>query len=155
MNNQLSLLGWCFAVCVLTSSGCGESLPPAVVEKVVPVSGVAKFDGKPQAGIQVIFTPFGSNDQSRGGNAVTDAEGKFRVKNYMDADGVPPGQYIVTFSWMEKAGGASPNQPPIPGVTAKERIPAMWNDKNKKGRHNSVTIPDAGKTDLTYDIPAK
>ena len=48
-----------------------------------------------------------------------------------------------------------PGQPPIPGVTAVERIPAMWSDRTKKGRHNSVTIPEAGNTSLDYKIPAK
>ena len=141
------------ACSVLTFVGCGEDLPPAPVETVVPVSGTVKFGGKPEAGIQVIFTPFGDNTKSHGGTAVTDAEGKFKLKNYQNVDGVPAGQYFATFSKM--TGGPTPGQPPIPGVTAKENIPPMWNDKNMKGRHNSVTIPDAGKTDLVYDIPAK
>jgi len=155
MKNQNHFLSSCFAFCLLACGGCGEAVPPAVVEDVVPVSGIVKFGGKPQAGIQVVFAPFGENVKSHGGTAVTDAAGKFQMKNYMNADGIPPGQYAVTFSWMSMAGAANPNQPPIPGITAKERIPPMWNDKSKKGRHNSVTILDAGKTDLEYDIPAK
>ena len=145
------------AVCSVSALvGCGEDLPPAPVENVVPVSGTVKFGGTAQAGIQVIFTPFGDNTKSHGGTAVTDAEGKFKLKNYQNADGIPAGQYFVTFSSMAMAGGAlAPGQSPIPGVTAQEKIPPMWNDKNMKGRHNSVTIPDAGKTDLVYDIPAK
>ena len=156
MKIQRHFLSLCFSVSLFAFSGCGESLPPAVVENVVPVSGTVKFDGKPQAGIQVSFAPFGQNLNSRGGTAVTDAEGKFQLKNYMNADGIPAGQYVATFSWMDTGGAAAnPNQPPIPGITAKEKIPPMWSDKNKKGRHNSITIPDAGKTDLAYDIPAK
>ncbi len=140
----------------LVFSGCGGAVEKPV-ENVVPVSGKVTFDGKPQAGIQVIFTPIGGNTESRGGNAVTDAAGAFSLKNYMGADGVPAGQYSVTFSWIVGPDGNPPKQgqPPIPGVTAVERIPAMWSDRTKKGRHNSVTIPEAGNTSLDYKIPAK
>jgi hypothetical protein len=140
----------------LVFAGCGGTVEKPV-EKVVPVGGKVTLDGKPQAGIQVIFTPIGGNTESRGGNAVTDAAGAFSLKNYMGADGVPAGQYSVTFSWIVGPDGNPPKQgqPPIPGVTAVERIPAMWSDRTKKGRHNSVTIPEAGNTSLDYKIPAK
>ena len=47
----------------------------------------------------------------------------------MNADGIPAGQYVATFSWMDTGGAApNPNQPPIPGITALDqvkKIPAM------------------------------
>jgi hypothetical protein len=136
--------------------GCGQKVVQPV-ENLVPVGGKVTFDGKPQAGIGVSFIPTGGNTESRGGNGVTDAQGAFALKNYMGQDGVPAGQYVVTFSWIVGPDGSppKPGAPPIPGITVVERIPPMWSDRTKKGRHNSVTIPDAGNKSLEYSIPAK
>lgn len=149
-----ALFGLVLSVSIIAGCG-GKEAPP--VEDLVPVGGKVTFDGKPQAGIQVIFTASDKNTESRGGNGVTDAGGAFTLKNYMGQDGIPAGQYVVTFSWMVGPDGSSPKPgaPPIPGVSVVERIPPQWSDRTKKGRHNSVTIANGGNTDLEYKIPAK
>lgn len=153
-SDRFALFGLVLSVSII--SGCGgKEAPP--VEDLVPVGGKVTFDGKPEAGIQVIFTPTGANMESRGGNGVTDASGAFTLKNYQGQDGVPAGQYFVTFSWMVGPDGSAPKpgSPPVPGISVVERIPPLWSDRTKKGRHNSVTITDAGNTTLEYKIPAK
>jgi hypothetical protein len=135
-------------------TGC-NSAPEKPVEKVVPVEGKVSIEGKPEAGVSVIFSPKGANVTSHGGTGQTDSAGAFRLKNYSSLDGVPAGEYIVTFSWMEKAGATGPDQAPIPGVTGKERIPPKWSDLKLAGRHNMVTIPEAGKKDLEFKVSSK
>jgi len=79
------------AVLLVSTSGCGS--PSA---KITPVEGIVKLDGKPAGGIMVQFMP----DSTRGGNgptsfAVTDAEGKFKLKTYEGKDGAVVGPHLV------------------------------------------------------------
>jgi len=109
---------------LLGVSGCGQA-EPKPLEKLVPVAGKVVFDGKPVAGIQVNFVPVKDNTKSHGGRGVTDAEGKFEMKNYMNLDGIPEGQYAVTFSWMRMADGSAPpkDAKPIPMIGPMEKFP--------------------------------
>ncbi len=134
--------------------GCGGAAS-APVEKLVPASGIVLISGKPEAGIQVHFTPTKDNAKSHGGSAVTDDTGEFRMRNYMNRSGVPVGDYIVTFS-MNAVEGEAPMMEgrPIPGTSFKEKIPAKWSDPAKAGKHNKVLIPDGGLTDLSFKITA-
>ncbi|MEZ6137842.1 MAG: hypothetical protein R3C53_23385 [Pirellulaceae bacterium] len=58
-------------------------------------------DGKPAEGVSVTFHPVGGmdTDQPSVTQAMSDKEGKFAATTYELADGAPPGDYNVTFTW--------------------------------------------------------
>lgn len=66
----------------------------------VPAGGTVLLNGKPKAGIRVIY-----HQQSDDGrvkcfpNGTTNAEGKFTLSSALPGDGAPPGEYIVTFDF--------------------------------------------------------
>jgi len=90
--------GSLFVIC-LSILGCGKPTP-------VPVTGLVTVDGKPTAGVRVVFLPDTSSfDPERHGaaSALTDAEGRFTLKSSNGSEGIWPGSYKVTFSlWVEK-----------------------------------------------------
>jgi hypothetical protein len=157
VKKQMSARTQLACLCLMVVCGCTSKAPPKPVEKLVPASGTVTFDGKPEAGIHVNFVPTGNNTKSHGGTAVTDASGKFQLKNFSNLDGVPVGEYTVMFSMMRMADGsvAPKDQKPIPGVTATEKLPPLWSDPSKAGPHNSVNVPEGGKLDFDFKIPAK
>ena len=93
------LLGFLTLIC-LSLSGCGKPTP-------VAVGGRVTLDGKPLAGVRVVFLPDTSSydpDRHGSGVGITDADGKFTLKSSNGSDGIWPGSYKVTFSlWVEKA----------------------------------------------------
>jgi uncharacterized protein YcnI len=137
--------------CILTPAGCGGP-PSRPVETTVPVSGVVLIGGKPEAGIQVNFTPSGKT-KSYGGTAVTDDDGEFQVRNATGKSGLPVGEYTATFS-MNSSAGDAPMQSdrPVPFVSFQEKIPPKWSDVQKAGVHNKVKVPEDGVTDLRFKI---
>jgi hypothetical protein len=70
-------------------------------KETIPVTGVVKADGIPAEGVTVNFQPVGGMDtaQPTVTQAMTDKEGKFAATTYELADGAPPGEYNVTFTW--------------------------------------------------------
>jgi 5-hydroxyisourate hydrolase-like protein (transthyretin family) len=151
MRNPLVLL-FVWTVGVVTLAGCGGAAKKPV-EDLVPASGIVLISGKPEAGVQVTFIPTKENAKSHGGSAVTDDSGEFKMRNYMNRSGVPVGDYIVTFSMgASERDSAMVDGKPIPGVTVKEKIPAKWSDPQKSGKHNKITVPEGGVTDLSFKI---
>jgi hypothetical protein len=113
-----SFLLLAIAVC-LPLFGCGgESLPTTYL-----VTGVVTHQGKPVQEAAVTLVP--TNEKGRSASGLTDADGKFSVKTYIDPanspDGALPGDYIVTVSKF--------TQPKIPdGLTPWEE--QAWFTKN-------------------------
>ncbi len=95
----------CFAfagvLCCLTS--CSEPSGPKIKKvPVVPVQGTVTIDGNPEMGVVVRCIPQGSfevkeYEKSLGGR--TDEAGKFKLSTYEAGDGLPPGEYALTFNW--------------------------------------------------------
>lgn len=138
---------------LISITGCGSSVKKPV-EQLAPVTGSVTFNGSPQEGIQVVFTPMRETKNSRGGSAVTDAEGNFEARNYQNLPGLPPGDYAVTFSYIKTADGlpVDTSKPPIPGVSAVEQVSPLWNDPKKCAKHNFLQVSDGGKFELVYKI---
>jgi len=146
----------CWLLVAMTAIvGCGSAASKPV-EILAPVTGRVTVQGEAHEGIQVIFTPKRDTKNSRGGTAVTDSDGYFEARNYQNLLGLPPGDYSVTFSWIQTADGlpVDSSKPPIPGVTAVEKIPPMWSDPLKVAKHNFLQVSDGGKFDLEYKITA-
>jgi hypothetical protein len=73
-----------------------------------PVRGTVHFEGAPVSGAYVVFA------QARGrADAITEADGSFRLSSYGPFDGVPAGEYAVTVVWrkpfVDAAGNPGPN----------------------------------------------
>ncbi len=135
--------------------GCGGA-PAGPVEKLVPVAGNLKVDGKPAEGITILFSP-ADNSPTRGGYAKTDAQGNFKVEhNVLLKPGIPAGKYTLTYSKFAKPDG-SPVPPGVmpANVGAIQTIPPAWNDATKAGQHNQVTIPAEGAPALELNVDTK
>jgi hypothetical protein len=143
------------AFVLLGGMGCGQKLPPAPVEKLVPVSGKVTLGGKPAERAIITFTPSGNNRNARIGNGFVDAEGDFEISNYQGKPGLPVGTYTVTLSLVLTADGKFPEGNKPPQAEPFQAIPPEWNVLSNVGMHNAVTVPEGGKTDFDFKIPAK
>lgn len=96
-----------FQTCIATTLlvliiGCGGSDPNRKV--TFPVKGKVTVDGvAPASGIQIECHPVAGLDTQNPTVSRTecDAEGKFSISTYTAGDGVPAGDYILTFVWQE------------------------------------------------------
>jgi hypothetical protein len=96
------LLGLFVAACL---SGCGGGDMPELGD----VYGKVTMDGKPVAGVNILFTP----ETGRPAGGVTDNEGKYELKYLEGYGGCKVGPAKVTFEWS-------------PGVEASVAIPAKY-----------------------------
>jgi len=81
--------------------GCGSNRL-----ETVPVRGEVRVDGKPVAGVQVVFHPVGSTDGRLAKlrpTGRTAADGTYEIGTYEMADGAPLAEYLLTAEWF--AGG--------------------------------------------------
>jgi hypothetical protein len=81
----------------LLIAGCGGR------RRVTPVSGqvLAGAGKKPASGVMVTFHPV----QDDGGpvykpNGYVDSQGRFALTTYMQNDGAPAGEYVITLEWV-------------------------------------------------------
>lgn len=85
-------------------SACNQQNGPKIDKvDVFPVKGIVTVDGAPQAGVEIRCEAVGSFDY--GDLAVgmlhgtTNANGEFTMGTYAFDDGLPPGEYKLTFKW--------------------------------------------------------
>jgi hypothetical protein len=94
-------------LCVLSVSCSNEK---RIVKKpVFPISGTLTVNQKPADQAKVIFYPANVAEQKEEWpfgypNAMTDAEGNFKITTYGKDDGAPEGDYLVLVSWNEGSG---------------------------------------------------
>jgi len=90
---------WLLGLCVLLCS-CKES-KPAGWKETFPVKGEVYVDGKPASGLQVTCTDASATDTKTPAAppALTTEDGKFELSSYKAGDGVPVGDYALTFIW--------------------------------------------------------
>jgi hypothetical protein len=92
----LSLL----AIPLLLTSCSGEAEPERLPTS--PVTGQIVVDGKPPGSpIQVICHSQAGIDSSHPtySSCLSDNDGRFAINTYEQGDGVPPGDYVLTFMW--------------------------------------------------------
>ncbi len=82
-------------------SGCGKSGPERI--PTYPVVGQVLVDGEPVEMLAVRCVRLSDVDkehptQSQG---FTAADGTFEISTYESGDGVPAGEYVLTFQWGE------------------------------------------------------
>ncbi|MCA9005909.1 MAG: hypothetical protein KDA70_11625 [Planctomycetaceae bacterium] len=92
---------------IFTIFGCGNSEPKGGPRaKTVPLTGTVLVDGKPEEGVTVSCHPVNGGVNNRVLSGTTDASGKVFISTYVSGDGVPPGEYTLTFKWVEKGPGS-------------------------------------------------
>jgi hypothetical protein len=96
-----------FGTClvVLACCACGSKGPKGMErDPVFKVTGVILVDGKPEAQISVACVrPKGAQPTGTSApinpSGTTDPEGNFSIGTYESNDGVPNGEYDLTFAW--------------------------------------------------------
>ncbi len=85
------VVGW-------TMGGCSKKKDEVVM---TPVKGVVIIDGEPREMVAVRCHP---TDENAGmiasiGQAFTDKNGAFTISSISSGDGLPAGEYVLTFEW--------------------------------------------------------
>ena len=87
------------AVLMIVLPACGKGR-----RAVYPVHGRILVDGKPAPDAVIMFHPNFEHPDRVMPFGQADAEGNFVVSSYVNGDGAPDGEYIVTFEWRERSG---------------------------------------------------
>jgi hypothetical protein len=88
-----------FVSIMATLGGCNQR--DASRKPTFPLTGTVRVDGAPAEGVLVKITDVDGHDPSDPtfSTAYTDPQGKFQLSTYDAGDGVPEGEYLVTFMW--------------------------------------------------------
>ncbi len=98
MKRSMRWLAVCAAFCILLGS-CETGDPSR--KETYPVSGAVYVDGEPAAQLAVRCVDVNGIDKENPtfSSAFTGEDGKFEIATYEAADGVPEGEYVLTFEW--------------------------------------------------------
>lgn len=127
--------------------GCGEEEGPPRKE-TTKLTGQVLVDGKPpDSPLKVTCHNLAGMDKNQPtiSTTLTDQEGKFSMSTYESGDGVPPGDYVLTFFWgkMDLIGG---------GYGGKDKLKGKYSDPEKSPIEVSIQPGepvDLGKIKLT------
>jgi hypothetical protein len=136
----------CLVLCVLL--GCGNSEPATV-----PVNGIVTLKDKPLEGAVVRFFPQG-NTPGHGGEAITDAGGKFAITAAQTkSKGLPIGTYRIVITCLRRADGTVPASG-VPEIDsdARELVPEPYS--SRRDTPLSATVDAGGKTH-DFHLPLK
>jgi hypothetical protein len=80
---------------------CSCSKEEGFRKETFPVKGEVYVDGSPAPQLQVTCHDVKGMDKEHPtfSSAFTNEEGKFEISTYESADGVPEGEYVLTFMW--------------------------------------------------------
>ena len=130
----LILIG--IVVLCVSGAGCSSERKPANELTVVPVSGVVLVDGQPLAGVRIkMFSQTQDREKRAFPRGVTDEEGRFHAWTYRVNDGVPPGDYVMTYVDHSQA---DPRQ-----RENTDGFQGRYSDRKSKER--LITVPDSGE----------
>ena len=92
MSNFSNLTIALFGLAILSISGCGDS-------SIAPVSGKVTVNGKPVAGIRLVFSPKlrSEGDPGPWSSGLTNTEGEFTLKTRYENVGAVIGEHTVAF----------------------------------------------------------
>jgi hypothetical protein len=92
-----------WAVILVVGLVCGACSKAPERKATYPVTGMIKVDGQivPQLAVRCHDTKGIDKADPTVSAAYTDAEGKFQISTFKSGDGVPVGDYALTFAWGE------------------------------------------------------
>ena len=89
--------------------GCTGSKRPPITDKVplTHVAGTVLVDGVPTAGVHIQYVPQGEIAEKRERYLnrfflLTGEGGTFSLSTYHHGDGIPAGEYVLEFKWVEQ-----------------------------------------------------
>lgn len=91
------------AMIAVLSLGCGGGEQP-FRKATSPTKGTVMVDGiPPGSGVQIQCHPVGPPDPEHPSVSATETDpaGKFSISTYESGDGLPAGEYVLTFTWQE------------------------------------------------------
>src|SRR5262249_4117417 len=113
-----------------------------------PASGEIYVDGKPAPdAIITLFPVDGSDPKSVRPFGMADETGAFRISSYVQGDGAPAGEYIVTLEWRERSGLLKNN------FEGPDRLKGKYADRTKSTLR--VTIEKKSNDLGRYDLKTK
>lgn len=137
IRGSLSLAGVLAGVCLL-SAGCGSEREPVDPKKVIPVTGIILIDGEAKPDVSVSFHPTVVDTKNfTASNGKTDETGRFHAWTYRVNDGIPPGDYNVTFYYPDPEGGGR-NRPDL--------LDYQYTDAETS--EYQLTVPEEGEVDM-------
>jgi len=88
-------------VALLLTSVCSCGRQDTSRKPTYPVTGEVYVDGSPAANLAVRCISVSGLDKENPtfSSAFTDEQGRFSISTYEQADGVPEGEYVLTFEW--------------------------------------------------------
>ncbi len=109
-------------------------------KETFPATGEVYVDGQPAARLRVTCVDVNGMDKENPttSSATTDEEGKFEISTYEKGDGLPEGEYALTFMWGELNS--------ISGYGGPDKLKNKYSDP-KKSEHK-FTVEEGKPTDL-------
>ncbi len=138
------VLTFVLATFSIASSGCGSG---AKIEKVVPASGVLKFQGKPLEGYKLTFEPSGERQSA---TAISDADGKFVLGTNRPGDGAATGKHKVAIVFISEKVEGEPGREVFKTISPKYKVPKNYEDSKASGLE--IEIPTSGTSSLDIDL---
>lgn len=133
---------------LLVLGGCKDS----DTGDLVPVTGTVTLDNKELANAVVRFDPTGET-KGQGGIGVTDASGKFVLKQRNGKEGVPPGTYKVIISKLVMPDGSdAPPDATTADSKARELLLPRYSDAQASKIETTVT---PGSMHLKFTLRSK
>ena len=90
---------WCLLLLLLSLSACGQA-PQPYKKPTAVVTGLITIDGQPPGSpVKVYCHPVGGMDQEHPSvsHCLSESDGSFEISTYEKGDGVPEGEYKLTF----------------------------------------------------------
>lgn len=136
-------------VAALGLCSCGDKINIPNRKPTFPVTGTLIVDGSPAEDVQVVCHSVTGLDKENptSSSTNTDKDGNFKIATYASGDGVPEGEYVLTFFWGHT------------DVFTKEYVgPDKLNDRfrDPKTATQKFTVTEGTPTDLgTIEITSK
>ena len=138
----------------LVVAGCGGSSRETPKTELVPVQGTVKLAGKPTPDVLIVLSPFGGT-KGNGAWGKTDSSGAFKLMHLSNKEGVEPGEYVISFSYLVTPDGTPvpPNTSPTE-VTSVQGIAPPWTESSSEALSQRVNVKKEGMMPLSFDVPA-
>jgi hypothetical protein len=127
------MLTWVMLVCGCSKTDDGR-------KPTSPVTGEVYVDGQPAAGVHVKFHDVKGFDAANPtvSASMTDESGHFSASTYDQGDGVPAGDYTVTFEWGELNKFSM--------QYSGDKLKGKYSDPEKT--EHRITVTDGSSTDM-------